>query len=282
MVILETVFAHYTQNELDRAYDQSILVPNVADYTFRWNEASRQYRQSYPPVTLRYGTGNDEQIDVYPGNPGGPVHFHIHGGAWRSLSRSESGFVAKGLGSKGATVVVAGFSLVPSVTLHTLVDQVRRACLFVRITLQGAERVFISGHSSGAHVALCLLDPDWWQSSGIGPDAIAGAVLSSGPYDLQPVRMSARNNYLKLSEEDAERLTPVRRLGNELPPVSLFWGDGEHDEFKRQSIYLSEQLGNRATATEIAGRNHFDMYSDFGDPGSAIVRTALDQMHKQG
>lgn len=277
---MSSVYANYTQEELDQAYDQSVLVPNMTEYMSAWAQTSREVRSQTPPVTLRYGQGECEMIDVYPGQLDGPVHFHIHGGAWRAMSRPDCAFVTRGLASRGATVVVAGFSLVPTVTLDELVAQVREALVFVTSHLVGASSLYVSGHSSGAHVATCLLDPDWQKTSGIPTGAIAGMVLVSGPYDLEPVRLSARNSYLKLTEQAAETLSPVRRLTPPLPPIDIMWGDGEHEEFKRQSRYLARRLPDHATATQVPGKNHFDMYADFEDPDSAIIQAALKQMHK--
>ena len=62
-------------------------------------------------------------------------------------------------------------------------------------------RVFVCGHSAGAHLAACLLYTDW-SKYGLPPSPapLAGAVLLSGMYDLAPIRQSCVNDSLKLTE----------------------------------------------------------------------------------
>ncbi len=272
------VWRGLTQAELDAQYDQTTLVPNLPEYAARWAEVSAETRADLQPAALRYGEGSEETLYLYAGRPGAPVHMHVHGGAWRAMTRDDVGFVVRGLGAEGATVAVLNFSLVPDVTLHTVVDQVRRAALFVRRHVEGAERLFVSGHSSGAHLSTCLLDDAWRTAAGLPRDAFAGFVLVSGPYDLEPVRLSARNSYLNLSPQDADLLSPIRRLAAPYPPIDVYWGGNELEEFKRQSRALAQAVAGAGSAVELPNMNHFDMYDAFGDPESAIVRAALMQM----
>ena len=118
-----------------------------------------------------------------------------------------------------------------------------------------------------------LLDPAWQHGQGLA-DPIRGFVLASGVYDLEPVRLSARNTYLHLTESDVLALSPHRHLPAMPPPTTLFWGDGELTEFKRQSEAFAAALnaaGGAVTTHVIAGSNHFDVYDLFGDPKSAVV-----------
>ena len=276
-----TIWRDLTQAELDAQYDQTTLVPNAPDYMARWAETSAGMRAQRPPAALRYGEGDDETLYLYPGRPGGPVHMHVHGGAWRALTRDDAGFVVHGLAAEGATVAVLNFSLVPDATLHTVVAQVRRAALFLRRHVEGAERLFVSGHSSGAHLATCLLDDAWQADAGLPREAFAGFVLVSGPYDLEPVRLSARNSYLNLSPADADLLSPIRRLTAPFPQIDLFWGENELDEFKRQSRALAAVVAGAGAAVELPNQNHFDMYDAFGEANSLIVRAALTQMRAE-
>ena len=103
-------------------------------------------------------------------------------------------------------------------------------------------------------------------------------VLVSGPYDLEPVRLSARNSYLNLSPQDADLLSPIRRLAAPYPPIDVYWGGNELEEFKRQSRALAQAVAGAGSAVELPNMNHFDMYDAFGDPESAIVCAALMQM----
>ena len=62
----------------------------------------------------------------------------------------------------------------------------------------------------------------------------------SGIYDLLPVRLSARNDYVRLDEklEDEYTPDPPRRTGSAVP-VTVAWAEHEAAEFARQSREFS-------------------------------------------
>ncbi|MCC6000119.1 MAG: alpha/beta hydrolase [Pararhodobacter sp.] len=278
---LEKLYLCYTKAQLDAQYDQQTLVPDAAAYMRRWRARSDAFIASHPPRTLKYGAGAQESLDLYGATPGAPLHMHVHGGAWRALGRQDAGFAARGLGAGGSAVAVLDFDLTPAVPLARMVAQVRMAFLWLRAQagqLTGsAAPVSVSGHSSGAHLAACLLDRAWWADAGLTAADFGPVLLASGCYDLHPVRLSARNTYLHLTPEEAHRLSPLHHLPADLPPLALFWGAGELAEFRRQSTALAGALlqqGAAHQATELPALNHFEIYDCFHDPASAICRAA--------
>src|SRR4029450_11626211 len=65
-------------------------------------------------------------------------------------------------------------------------------------------RLYVSGHSSGAHLAAVILTTDGPRDFDL-PAAIGkGGLCSSGMYDLKPVRLSARSSYVKFADETEE------------------------------------------------------------------------------
>jgi arylformamidase len=42
---------------------------------------------------------------------------------------------------------------------------------------------------------------DWGRDFDLPPDVIKSALLCSGMYDLKPLRLSARSNYVKFTDE---------------------------------------------------------------------------------
>lgn len=265
------VYRGLSQAELDAQYDQRTAVPHVDEYAARWRRLSQALHRSSPVETHAYGSTPEERLDLHTGRGAG-LHLHIHGGAWKALSREDAAFTIAGLGSTAAQVAVVGFGLAPGTRLSGMVAQIRRAFLWLRAHVRAP--VAVSGHSSGAHLAACLLDRDWWAAEGLCPRDFAAVLLTSGPYDLEPVRLSARNGYLGLSRDEAERLSPIHHLPDRLPPVAVLWGEGELAEFRRQSEAMAAAVRSRrpdAVAEMLAGRNHFDVYDDFGDPTSQVI-----------
>ena len=108
---------------------------------------------------------------------------------------------------------------------------------------------------------------------------------ASGIYDPTPVRLSARNGHLRLSEPDVAELSPLANLPDRPPPLAVIWGEHELPEFSRQSQSYAEAAASRAVrlhAEELEGLNHFDVYDAFGDPASPIGRLVRTLTRRAG
>lgn len=286
---MSIVFGGYTQRELDAQYEQRTLVPDVAGYVNEWRRLSAQARARVAcRCDVPYGPGSGERLDVYfPSSGNAPVHLHFHGGAWRMLCKDDVAYPAPLLTARGAVYVAVGFPLAAEAPLSEMVASARRALAWTHRHARelggDEERIFLSGFSSGAHLAAMLLADDGWRASACVPnDAVRGAVLISGIYDLEPVRLSKRNDLLALDEAHVRALSPIRLLpAGDGPTVTVLWGAGELNEFRRQSRSFADAwaaAGNPAQAAELPQRNHFDMASDLGEEGSAVFARIRDQM----
>src|SRR5712664_266793 len=123
-----TVFLDYTQDELDRAYDQRAWAANATEVIARYaaDSAAARARLAHR-AGLAYGPGRDETLDWFPApSPGAPIHVFIHGGAWRSLTKSEAAAAAPAFVAAGAGYAALNFSVIPDARLPEIVDQIRR------------------------------------------------------------------------------------------------------------------------------------------------------------
>src|SRR4029079_10417682 len=140
-----------------------------------------------------------------------------------------------------AHYVVPDFANVGEVggSLLTIADQVRRSVVWTykNATQFGGdpERIYVSGQSSGGHLAGVLLTTDWQKDFGVPANIIKGGVPGSGMFDLKPVRLSIRSNYIKFTDEMEEKLSPQRHLDKLVAPVAVVYGNLETPEFQRQS-----------------------------------------------
>lgn len=281
------VWLDYTQEALDRAYDQTAWVSNRAEYVARYAAESAKARarlELRPGVA--YGPGEDETLDIFPASvPGAPVHVHVHGGRWSVFTKEDMSFIAPAFVAAGAACVVLDFSRIPNVRIPAMVEQVKRAIAWVSANAASfgsdPERIHISGHSSGAHLAGVALLTDWEKEFSLPRDTVKNGLLVSGMYDLRPVVLSARSSYVKLSPGEVDALSAILRPEALAAPVTLAFGDKETPEFQRQPGAFASVLGaagKSAQLIELPGANHFDTLQQFGDPGSRLSRAALALM----
>jgi arylformamidase len=140
--------------------------------------------------------------------------------------------------------------------------------------------VCVSGHSSGAHLAGCVLITDWTRR-GLPADAFKGALLMSGMYDLYPVRLSSRSKFLHIAPQAEEAASPMRHLSRITCPIAVTSADEDSPEFKRQSAVFADALqgmGRLASRTLAFNANHFQEDDRLGQPDNEISRALFSLM----
>ena len=283
------VFRNMDQNELDDAYDQLKWASNRDQLTHRRAVLSELVRERLgAPRRFAYGTGPAEGLDVYTtAKPNAPVNVFIHGGAWRSGAAKDFGVLAELFVNAGANFVALDFSNIDQVggNLMALADQVRRAVAWVYRNAEkfggDQNRLHVTGHSSGAHLGGCVLVTDWEKMFGLPRDVVKGGLLSSGMYDLEPVRLSKRSQYVKFSDETVEALSAIRHIGRLNCPVILAHGTCESPEFMRQTrdFAAAVQAAGKPVKLIVAeGYNHFEMLDALANPYGLLGRAVLQQM----
>lgn len=270
--------------ERDRQYSPSSCVPAVAPYLEAYAARSREAERGCRNLkNLRWGEQPDETFDYFPAAAAdAPLLVFFHGGYWQELSKNESLFAAPDCIANGIAFAAIDYTLAPKVTLGTIVDQSRRAIrsLHQQAAMLGfdAQRIYVSGSSAGAHLAAMMLVKSWQADYGLPSAAVAGAILLSGIYDLEPLVGTYIDAALHLTAADVATLSPARlKLGSPVQTI-VAWGENETPEFKRQSRTFASKLqmgGFPMSAFEVAGANHFDIVFGLADTttqlGSATI-----------
>ncbi len=286
------VYLDYTQAELDAAYDQRVYAPNREEIVAWYGaEGARVRARLEMRRSVPYGAGEDETLDIFPAKSGSestfgaPVHIHIHGGRWTLFTKDEESFLAPTFVSAGAACVVPDFSNIPKVRIPEMVSQVKSAIAW---TYRNAasfggdpERIHLSSHSSGSHLAGVALLTDWEKEFGLPRDVVKSALLVSGMYDMRPVMLSARSSYVKLTDEEVLALSAILQPEKVHTPLTLVYGEKETPEFRRQPKAYAEVLaaaGKPVKVIEVPGVNHFEILRQLGEPGSEVARLALGML----
>ena len=202
--------------------------------------------------------------------PNAPVMVFVHGGAWRVGLAKEHCYAAELYVNAGAHYAVLDFINVDQAggDLMPMAEQVRRAIAWVGKNAASfggdPNRIYVSGHSSGAHLAGVTLVTDW-AAFGAPADIIKGAVLCSGMYDLKPARLSKRGAYVKFTDAMEDALSTQRHLARINCPVVLAYGTYETPEFQRQSRDFAAALQGRGQAGHAAGRRGLQPLRNAGD-----------------
>ena len=280
----EIVWGNFTQEELDRNYDQSSLVPNVGELMEQNAADSAKIREELEVIAgVSYGPTVLERLDVFPvSQKGAPAAIYHHGGAWTRSNKDQCSYVAPGLVAAGINVLVLDFALAPTVSLDEIVRQNRAAIAWAwhNADTYGWDRnqIHSIGHSSGGHICGMMQVTDWEGVYGLPADIIKSAAPCSGMYELEPVRFSHRNTYLDLTEKAAARNSSIRHIPSYGPPLTMAWGTGELDEFQRQSRAFAvawEAAGHSVDTFILEDLNHFQVAREIFNPEQPVFRNIL-------
>jgi arylformamidase len=283
------VFLDMDQQELDDAYTQIKYAPNQPQILARYASNSDAMRARIgKPRRLAYGSAPIEGLDLYAtAVANAPIMVLLHGGAWRAGEAKTHAFAAEMFVAAGAHFAALDFDSVLATNgdLMPIADQVRRAVAWVYANAASfggdPRRLYVCGHSSGGHLAAVVLTTDWIRDFGLPADVVKGGLLSSGMYDLQPVRLSARSDYVHFTDAMVEALSPQRHLDRLACPIVVSHGTAESPEFQRQArdfASAAKSAGKTADLLIGEGYNHFEIFETLANPHGVLGRAALSMM----
>lgn len=265
--------------DYEAEYNLRARVPEHPEHFAQWARDAEDYRaetlkRGCAELGLSYGDTPRQTIDLFlpDAGEGAPLALFIHGGYWRSLDPSMFSHMARGLNGRGFAVAVMGYDLCPIVTIADIIEQARRACVF--LWQRFGRKFLVYGHSAGGHLTAAMVATDWQALyPKAPPDLVPAGYAVSGVFDLTPLVSVSMNQDLRLDAEEARRVSP---LFWPVAPGRLFdavVGDEESGEFKRQSQTLEQTWYARKAETnyEVLPGNHFVVIDPLTDPASAMV-----------
>ncbi|OYO25033.1 alpha/beta hydrolase [Enemella dayhoffiae] len=239
----------------DDEYLPSRTIAHSGRYYEQWVLTSASARRNYPPRVEPYDDGADEVMHVFEPNRSRATVIFIHGGYWEELAKEDFSYLAPELLKDKCRVVIPDYSLVPTVRLPQIVEQLQR-CV-ATVARRYAEPLVVAGHSAGGHLAAMLHSTDWSEVGDEAPEIVAGIGLS-GLYDLDPLRETSLQQNLALTDEEVADLSPVRRAPTTSAPFLTVVGELETDAFHGQSRALADAWGEVVLGPNSRpGHNHF-------------------------
>jgi arylformamidase len=268
----------------DEQYNNRARIPEHPAILKHWFDSSVLARARHVDMVEReYGKDPRERLDIFPPKwPGAPVFVYLHGGYWRALDKRDHSFVAPPFVDAGAMVVMPDYSLCPAVSIEHIAQQTVEALAWIyrHAAEYGGDpdRIVVSGHSAGGHLATMLLACDWQSvAPDLPADLVKAALSVSGLYELEPLRHAPfLASDIGLTEASAVRLSPSVLRAPKGLLVTIVGGD-ESEEFHRQAALIGTAWGPATVvdALSVPGRNHMNVLHELADPQSQTHRHGL-------
>jgi acetyl esterase/lipase len=192
-----------------------------------------------------------------------PIVVFFYGGGWRSGRKEIYRFAARALARRGYVAVLPDYRVYPEVKYPDFVDDGARAVRWVKDNAArfGGDpgKIFLMGHSAGAHIAAMLsVDGRWLQKVGMLPSSdIAGLIGIAGPYDFLPLRDGV---YKTIFGGNRPETQPITHVGPGAPASLLLTGGKDNIVDPGNSTRFAERLraaGNDATVQIYPRIGHF-------------------------
>jgi acetyl esterase/lipase len=235
------------------------------------------------------------RMDVYApvGSEGLPIVVYVHGGSWQRGDKRSAADIASFFVEQGFLFVSTNYRLSPAVSHPTHVSDVARAVAFVHDHAReyggDPDRIFIMGHSAGAHlVALLGADGRRLENLGRDPSVVKGVVvLDTAALDMVR-RMAAlpeqeSGMYGAFTRDpdvwrDASVLAHVEAGGGRAPYMIVnAYGSGNKTEATDRIATILRGRGVRVEVLDASGfRSHGSLIAELGKPGDPVGPAVVD------
>jgi acetyl esterase/lipase len=228
-------------------------------------------------VDAAYGSDPQHRLDVY--TPLGsvlkprPVIVFWHGGRWMFGDKARYRFVGAALAATGCVAVLPNYRHYPQVKMPGFMDDAARAALWA-VAHAGdfggdLGRVYLMGHSAGAHMAALLaLDSHFFAAAAQRAPRIAGVIGLSGPYDFLPL-VSAVDQDMFGPPANYPQSQPINFVLPGAPPMLLLHGLDDETVRPKNSRNLAAAL--RACGVPVT----LKLYPEVSHAGTVAALASL-------
>jgi len=206
-----------------------------------------------------YGTLPERRLDIYvpekPSSSPPPMVVFWYGGRWTTGDKDDYRFVGAALAELGVVAVLPNYRHYPHVKLAGFMDDAAHAAVWAadHAAELGADpnRLFLMGHSAGAHIAaMVTLNERYFAATGRPAPAIAGMIGLSGPYDFLPLTDADLQDMFG-PPESYPASQPINFVRPDAPPMLLVQGLADESVWPKNSINLAAALQATGVAVTL-------------------------------
>jgi acetyl esterase/lipase len=214
-----------------------------------------------------------------------PVLVFVHGGSWRSGDRSLYKALGYRLAQAGIGVAIPSYRLMPQNPHPAQIEDLAAAFAWVarNISERGgnASRIYLSGHSSGAHMAALLaLDEKYLQKFDLARTTIHGVIAMSGVYDVDKLDTFLVAGGDKSNRTDA---SPSAHAHSGAPPFLISYCQWDYFGLPKQARDFTLTLKKNFVAAEllyVPGENHISEVISLVQDHGLLVDALLSAINK--
>lgn len=203
---------------------------------------------------VRYAGSNEPGLDVYTPTPNRArprdVVIFIHGGRWRTGSKDQYRFVADAFAARGYIVIIPDFRQFPDADWTGMITRSAQAYRWTETHISryggNPDRIFLMGHSSGAHLAAMVAFDRRVREAAPAP---CGFVGLAGPYDFLPIADNDVREVFRSAKNPSET-QPITFADAGDPAALLLTGSNDTTVEPGNSARMAEKLADAGARVE--------------------------------
>lgn len=217
-----------------------------------YGKAARQTLNVYVPNDLDDNSAANRDVVIF-----------YYGGRWQFGEKDQYAFVADAFTSKGYVTVLPDYRLYPSADWRDFINDGASAYQWVYENIArfhgNPQRIFIAGHSAGAHIA-AMVDTN----EALLPNRIkrpCGFIGLAGPYDFLPIS-DADVQLVFSSANDLRDTQPITYVSQGDPVMLLLHGKDDTTVKPGNTTRLAKranQFGHNAETILYNDVDHIDI-----------------------
>jgi acetyl esterase/lipase len=221
------------------------------------------------------------------------VLVFIHGGNWNSGKKSQYNIIGNHWAKKGITYVIIDYPLSPQANYKDMAIASAQAVKWVKENIAGyngnPNRIFVSGHSAGGHLAALISIDDQYFENLKTDNPITGTILIDAAgldmygYLLEE-KLTGDHTYLKTFTKDPKiwkEATPLYHLHKSMPPMLIYRGEKTYDSILKSNEKFVKALDEYAPKTPyhiVKGKKHIPMITQFFNPWNKYYKEMIGFM----
>ncbi len=221
------------------------------------------------------------------------VIVFIHGGNWNSGRKGQYNIIGKHWAKRGLVYVIIDYPLSPAANFRDMAIASARSVKWVKDSISkyggNPDRIFVSGHSAGGHLAsLISLDDHYFKDLGI-ENPIAGTILiDAAGLDmygyLKDEKFSKDDTYFKTftgNPENWKDASPLYHLHKNMPPMVIHQGGKTYPSIIKSTATFVKALDEFAPETPFyiqKSKKHVPMITQYLNPWNRRFKKIIRYM----
>lgn len=205
------------------------------------------------------------------------VLIYIYGGGWNSGKKEIYGFFGRNFAKKGIITVIPDYTLSPNASYDVMAQQVAEAIKWTMSNVANyggnPERIFITGHSAGGHLAALATMSPAYNKGDLDINGIIlndAAALDMHNY-LQKNPPKKSNNYVTTwttNPEEWKKASPIYFINEDTPPIFTYLGTKTYESIKEANKRFRVELLKFQPEAElkVLDKKHIPMIVQYAFP----------------